>query len=81
MKIGLFSAIEIGNEKVKVSHLQYPDDTIFNMSVSSQNAWAMRRILRNSELLSGLKINYNKYCLMGLNVDMSRLQEMATILV
>lgn len=49
-------------------------------SVSSQNAWVMKRILRNFKLLSGLKINFNKCCLMGLNVVRSRLLEMVVIL-
>ncbi|KAL8527230.1 hypothetical protein ACS0TY_005201 [Phlomoides rotata] len=44
------------------------------------NAWTMKRILRNLELLSGLKVNFDKCSLFGVNVDDSRLWEMADIL-
>lgn len=77
---GLFEAVEIGKDKLKVSHLQYADDTIFLGSTIIQNAWAMRRILRNFELLSGLKVNYNKCSLMGVNIERGDLEAMAAIL-
>lgn len=80
LESGLYCVAEIGNEKVKVSYLQYADNTIFIGAVSSQNALAMKRIFRNLELLSSLKINFNKCCLMELNVDMNRIEEMAAIL-
>lgn len=79
-KIGSFKAAEVWLDKVRISHLQYADDTIFIGSVCSQNAWVMKRILKNFELISRLKINYNKCCLMGLNVGENRIQEMADIL-
>lgn len=41
---------------------------------------AIKKILKNFELLSGLKINYNKCCLMGMNVSEHRIQEMAEVL-
>lgn len=56
------------------------DDTIFITSEKVENARAMRYILRNFELLSGLKVNFNKCSLMGVNVERERLDEMAGIL-
>lgn len=40
----------------------------------------MKRILRNFELLFGLKVNFSKSCLMGLNIERSNLISMANIL-
>lgn len=74
---GLFEAAEVGRHKVRVSHLQYADDTIFIGKANTQNVWAIRCILKNFELLSGLKVNYNKCSLMGVNVENSKLHELA----
>lgn len=49
-------------------------------SASVENATTIRRILRNMELLSGLKVNYKKCSLCGVNVEESRLREMTEIL-
>lgn len=45
-----------------------------------ENVWCIRRILRNMELLLGLRVNFEKCSLMGINVDKDRLNEMAGIL-
>lgn len=42
---GLFEAIEVGNDKVRISHLQYADDTILLGTGHPNNAWAKRYIL------------------------------------
>lgn len=56
------------------------DDTIFIGKMSSQNAWAMKCILKNFELLSGLKVNYNKSSIMGVNVASETMYDLAMIL-
>lgn len=77
---GIFQPVEIGLKKIQVSHLQFADDTIFMGAASIENIWAMRRILRISELMSGLKVNFEKCCLYGENVNERSLQEWANIL-
>lgn len=77
---GLLEAAVLGREKILVSHLQYADDTIFISSAKQDNAWAMRCLLRNFELISGLKVNYSKSSIMGINVDRNILESMAGIL-
>lgn len=65
---------------MRVSHLQYADDMIFLGTTNPKNDVAMKRILKNFELVSGLKVNFNKSCLMGLNIEWERLESMANSL-
>lgn len=69
MELGVYEAAELGRNRVAVSHLLYADDTIFIGKESSSNIIAIRRILKNFELLSGLKVNFQKCNLMGVNTD------------
>ncbi|KAL8523652.1 hypothetical protein ACS0TY_013573 [Phlomoides rotata] len=78
--LGLFEAASIGSNNVEVSHLQFVDDTILMGSARMDNAVVIKRILRNLELISGLKVNFDKCCLFGVNVIGKRLCEMAEIL-
>lgn len=79
-EMGIYEAAEVRSDKIKISHLQYADDTIFVGSASASNAGIMKLILRNFELLSGLKVNFDKCSVMGVNVDRGRLETMATSL-
>lgn len=45
-----------------------------------QNLWVMKAVLRCFELISGLKINYHKSSMMGINVDASFLSSGAEFL-
>lgn len=45
-----------------------------------ENAKVMKYILKSFELLSGLKINYNKSCLFGLNTNSDMLATIASTL-
>ncbi|XP_071727305.1 uncharacterized mitochondrial protein AtMg01250-like [Rutidosis leptorrhynchoides] len=65
----LFSGVEIGKDKVCISHLQYADDTIFFCEWNPQNIRNLMKLLKCFELTSGLKINYGKSSLFGLGVD------------
>lgn len=78
--MGLFEVAVIGRNEVKVSHLQFADDTIFMGTASASNARTMKRVLKNLELVSGLKINFNKCCIYGINVGEVKMQEMTGIL-
>jgi hypothetical protein len=51
-----------------VSHLQYADDTLCIGEASIDNLWSLKSILRGFELVSGLKVNFWKSSLMGVNV-------------
>ncbi|KAL8489976.1 hypothetical protein ACS0TY_025756 [Phlomoides rotata] len=79
-ELGLFKAAEIGKDKIRVSHLQFADDTIIMGASDNENAWTMKRVLCHMEALSGLKINFDKCSISGINVEDERLQEVANIL-
>jgi hypothetical protein len=63
-----FKGVGVGEGSVVVSHLQYADDTICVGEASMENLWTLKAILRGFELASGLKVNFWKSCLMGVNV-------------
>lgn len=65
---GLYEGFKVGNSGLSISHLQYADDTLFVGEASMQNLWSLKTILRCFELASGLKVNFHKSSVMGVNV-------------
>ncbi|CAI8607673.1 unnamed protein product [Vicia faba] len=57
-----------GDGEVLVSHIQYADDTLITGTKSWKNVWAIKAILQLFELVSGLKVNFYKSCLIGINI-------------
>lgn len=52
---------------MKVSCIQYIDDTIVTGKRSWKNVWAIKKILQLIKLVSGLKVNFHKIYLIGIN--------------
>ncbi|XP_071739104.1 uncharacterized mitochondrial protein AtMg01250-like [Rutidosis leptorrhynchoides] len=77
---GLFRGVEIGRDKVVVSHLQYADDTMFLGEWSTTNARNLFKILKCFELSSGLKVNFHKSCLYGVGVDSGDVESLANLM-
>ncbi|XP_071708911.1 uncharacterized protein [Rutidosis leptorrhynchoides] len=73
----LFKGIEIWNEKIVVSHLQYADDTIFLGEWSKLNIEHLQNLLKCFELASGLKVNFQKSCMYGVGVSTNELNAVA----
>lgn len=71
----------MGRQKLKVSHLQYADDTVFSYPTKLENIAVIKHILRNFELVSGLKVNFHKCEILGINVENPELQSMADYLL
>ncbi|KAK2440720.1 hypothetical protein QL285_012099 [Trifolium repens] len=69
-----------GQEAVSVSHLQFADDTLLLGIKSWANVRALRAVLLLFELMSGLKVNFNKSMLVGVNIPESWLREAASAL-
>jgi len=69
LKTNLLSGVKIGSKEVEVSFLQFADDTLFFCEESWSNVITMKAILRGFELASGLKINFHKSKLAGINVQ------------
>jgi len=77
----LFTGYTVGGrDSVTVSHLQFADDTLILGNKSWANICAMRAVLVLFENLSGLKVNFSKSQLVGVNVSTSWLTEAAMVL-
>jgi hypothetical protein len=64
-----FSPFLVGRDAVPVSILQYADDTLCIGEASIENLWSLKAMLRGFEMASGLKVNFSKSCIMGVNVS------------
>ena len=69
LKANLLSGVKIRSKEVEVNFLQFADDTLFFCEDSWSNVRIMKTILRGFELASGLKINFHKSMLAGINVQ------------
>lgn len=77
----IFEGYKVGAPaSVPVTHLQFADDTLILGVKSWANVRAMRAILVLFETMSGLKVNFNKSMLVGVNVSDSWLFEAASVL-
>ena len=65
---------------VSVSHLQFADDTLLVGVKSWANVRAMKAALLLFESIFGLKVNFNKSMLFGVNVNDSWLHEAASVM-
>jgi hypothetical protein len=64
----LFKGFNVGLDSLIVSHLQYANATLCTGEASKENLWTLKAILRGFELTFGLKENFWKSCLIGVNV-------------
>ncbi|XP_068492078.1 uncharacterized protein [Phaseolus vulgaris] len=74
VKNKLLSGIIIGEKELALSILQFADDTLFLYEDSLTNVLSLKAILRGFELTSGLKINFHKSRLAGVNVPRSSIE-------
>ncbi|KAK2413278.1 hypothetical protein QL285_036006 [Trifolium repens] len=64
-----FTPFLVGRGEFPVSLLQYADDTLCIGEATVDNLWTLKAVLRGFELVSGLKVNFWKSCVMGANVS------------
>ncbi|GJZ36016.1 putative RNA-directed DNA polymerase [Tanacetum coccineum] len=74
----VFHGIEVGKDKVHVSHLQFADDAIILGEWSKPNIKNLSRILTCFYLASGLKVNFNKSKFFGIGINESELYSFAS---
>ncbi|KAJ9565161.1 hypothetical protein OSB04_001127 [Centaurea solstitialis] len=74
---GLFEGLLIGNDGIKISHLQFADDAIFFGKWSPRNLRNLIKILDCFRAISGLRINMRKSKIFGLGVQDSEVQNWA----
>ncbi|GAU21871.1 hypothetical protein TSUD_33680 [Trifolium subterraneum] len=80
MHLNLFKDFTMGRSPVVISHLQYADDTLCIGEASVENLWTLKGILRGFEMASGLKVNFWKSGLIGINVSSTFLTMASTFL-
>jgi hypothetical protein len=69
VRLNLFEGFKLKEEGKVYSHLQYADDTLCVGKATVGNLWTLKALLRGFEMASGLKVNFYKSCLMGINVS------------
>jgi hypothetical protein len=77
VEAGLFSGYKVGdnNNLVSITHLQFADDTLLIGDRSWANFRALKALLILFEATSGLKVNFHKSMLVGVNIHDSWLAE------
>jgi len=68
------------DRELKLTHLQFADDTLLIGEKSWLNVRTMRAVLLVFEEISGLKVNFNKSMLTGVNISDSWLSEAALVM-
>ena len=77
----LFNGYGIGRGiDVRLTHLQFADDTLIIEEKRWLNVHSMRAVLLLFEEVSGLKVNFHKSMLTGVNITESWLKEAALVL-
>lgn len=67
--MNLFKGFEIKSGGTLISHLQYVYYALCIGKTTTQNLWILKALLRGFEILSGLKVSFNKISLIGVNVS------------
>lgn len=75
---GIMEGIEVGREKVMVSHLQFADDTLVFCPAKMRCIINMRRLKDCFHLLTGLRINFNKSSLICIGREKAWARKIAT---
>jgi hypothetical protein len=78
---GMFHGYDVGQDNsLRLSHLQFVDDTLITGQKSWLNVRSIRVVLLILEQLSALKVNFHKSMLTGVNVTGSWLSKAARVL-
>lgn len=80
MENNIIKDTKLGVNGVPLSHLQFTDDTIIFCNNDVEEMGNIKRILRCFQLMSGLKINYSKSSLCGINVRQEDVTSLAQIM-
>ncbi|GAU30676.1 hypothetical protein TSUD_39000 [Trifolium subterraneum] len=79
VELGKFQGYKL-SDSIQFHILQFADDTILMGENSWDNLWTIKTMLRGFEMVSGLKINFTKSKLYGINVDDRFLEAGSTFL-
>ncbi|XP_028081924.1 uncharacterized protein LOC114283300 [Camellia sinensis] len=79
-EIGLLKGASIEPSKLKLSRLQFADNNIIFYEDVKEEIIVIKRILKCFEVISGLKINFHKSVVCGVEVSDEKAKEFASIL-
>lgn len=79
--MGLWSGLEIRKNGLKITHLQYADDTLIFNDAKMESLKNIKKALILFHLASGLQVNFHKSSIIGMNTTKVRLQEAADSLL
>jgi hypothetical protein len=68
-QLRIFKGFNIRSGGPTISHIQYADDTLCIGEASVENLWTLKAILKGFEFASGLKVNFLKSSIIGINVE------------
>jgi hypothetical protein len=69
VEVDRFRPFLVGGGEAPVSLLQYADDTLCIGEATVGNLWTLKAVLRGFEMSSGLKVNFSKSCVIGVNTS------------
>lgn len=78
--LGLVEGFEVGEERVMVTHLQFADDTILFLKAERESIRNMEFCLKIFEVISGLRVNMAKSCMVGIHVDNTNIQSLTSLI-
>nr|KYP35262.1 Putative ribonuclease H protein At1g65750 family [Cajanus cajan] len=76
----LWKGFIVGKDKIQMSHLQFADDTLLLIQGEWRSLETIKAILQNFELVSGLKVNFSKSNLIGINMPDQWLEQVENLL-
>ncbi|RVW53977.1 LINE-1 retrotransposable element ORF2 protein [Vitis vinifera] len=71
---------KVGRNKIRVSHLQFADDTIFFSNTSEEELQTLKSLLLVFGHISGFKVNLDKSNIYGINLEQNHLSRLAELL-
>nr|KAJ0195087.1 hypothetical protein LSAT_V11C700361540 [Lactuca sativa] len=74
---GIFRGIKVPHSETTISHLFYADDALFVGEWNQDNIKNLVRVLRCFQVASGLKVNFSKSRVFGIEVDMQEITRWA----
>ena len=75
----MLECFEVGREKIKISHLQFADDTLFFVKENEDNLRTLNSALKIFCEVFGSKINFGKNTLLGINLQEEEVSYLAEL--
>ena len=76
----MLEGFRVGRNRIRVSHLQFADDTIFFSNTREEDLQTLKSLLLAFGHISGLKVNLDKSNIYGINLDQAHISRLAETL-